>query len=70
GVLIDPGSKLDFEEVYRKVTSVLPPESLKYIVLLHQDSDIASSVPLFEERGFPERWQPTGGPPSLRSTTE
>ncbi|MFO7849470.1 MAG: diguanylate cyclase, partial [Spirochaetia bacterium] len=52
GVLIDPGSKLDFDEVYRKVTAILPLESLKYIVLLHQDPDLASSVTLFEERGF------------------
>lgn len=52
GVLIDPGSSLDFEEVFRNVTSLLPLEKIRYIVLQHQDPDFCSSTPLFEQRGF------------------
>jgi diguanylate cyclase (GGDEF)-like protein len=52
GILIDPGSPSDFGEVYRKLTSVLPINELEYIVLLHQDPDVASSTPLFEREGF------------------
>ena len=51
-VLIDPGSPLDFEAVYAKVTSIVPLERIKYVVLQHQDPDLCASVPLFEERGL------------------
>ena len=50
-VLIDPGSVLDFETVYRNVTSLVPLEKIKYVVLHHQDPDLCSSVPLFEKKG-------------------
>lgn len=50
-VLIDPGSVLDFEAVYRNVTSLVPIENIKYVVLHHQDPDFCSSVPLFEKMG-------------------
>ncbi|MCF7927506.1 MAG: diguanylate cyclase [Spirochaetales bacterium] len=52
GVLIDPGSNLDYKEVHRKTTGILPIEKLEYIILLHQDPDVASSVPRFQEAGF------------------
>ncbi len=52
GVLIDPGSPLDFEEVLANVTSLLPLEKIRYIVLQHQDPDFCSSTPLFEQHGF------------------
>ncbi len=51
GVLFDPGSVLDFEYVYQNVTSIIPLEKIKYIVLHHQDPDFCSSVPLFEQKG-------------------
>ena len=50
-VLIDPGSVLDFEAVYRNVISLVPLEKIKYVVLHHQDPDFCSSVPLFEKMG-------------------
>lgn len=50
-VLIDPGSGLDFEEVYQNVTSLVPLEQIKYVILHHQDPDFCASVPLFEAKG-------------------
>lgn len=50
-VLMDPGSPLDFEEVYRKVTEVVSLDQIKYVVLHHQDPDLCASVPLFEAAG-------------------
>ena len=50
-VLIDPGSVLDFEAVYRNVTRLVPIEKVKYVVLHHQDPDLCASVPLFEKMG-------------------
>ncbi len=51
GVLFDPGSVLDFEYVYANVTALIPLEKIKYVVLHHQDPDLCSSVPLFEQKG-------------------
>lgn len=51
GVLFDPGSVLDFDYVYENVTSLIPLEKLKYVVIHHQDPDICSSLPLFEKKG-------------------
>ena len=50
-VLIDPGSVLDFEQVYKNIESIIPLEKLKYVVLDHQDPDLCASVPLFEKAG-------------------
>ena len=52
GVLIDPGSVLDFYEVFSSVQKVIPLERIKYVVLSHQDPDLCSSVPLWEGRGL------------------
>lgn len=51
-VLFDPGSVLDFEVVFSNVQKIIPLEKIKYIVLSHQDPDICSSTPLFEQRGL------------------
>ena len=51
GILIDPGSVLDFDIVYNNVISLLPIEKIKYVILHHQDPDFCSSVPLFEHSG-------------------
>ncbi len=51
-VLIDPGSPLNFDVVYKKVSSLIPIQNVRYIILNHQDPDICSSVPLFEKKGF------------------
>jgi diguanylate cyclase (GGDEF)-like protein len=50
-VLIDPGSVLDFEYVFKNVCNIVPLERIKYVILHHQDPDLCSSVPLFEEKG-------------------
>ncbi len=52
GVLIDPGSPLDFEHVLANVTSLIPLENIKYIILQHQDPDLCASTPLFEQQGL------------------
>ena len=49
-ILIDPGSVLDFEIVKRKVESLIDLKKIKYIILNHQDPDIASSTTLFEKK--------------------
>ncbi len=51
GVLIDPGSVLDFEDVYENVCSIISLEKIKYVILHHQDPDFCSAVPLFEKAG-------------------
>lgn len=51
GILIDPGSVLDFEDVYENVCNIIPLEKVKYVILHHQDPDFCSAVPLFEKAG-------------------
>lgn len=50
-VLFDPGSVLDFEQVYENVIGIVPLAQIKYVVLHHQDPDLCSSVTLFEQKG-------------------
>lgn len=52
GVLIDPGPASDYKLVAQKVRSIIPLEELEYIVLLHQDPDVAGSTTSFEINGF------------------
>jgi len=52
GILIDPGSVLDYNEVFSSVTSLLPIEKISHIILHHQDPDFCSAVPYFESYGF------------------
>lgn len=51
-VLLDPGSVLDFDRVYRAVVSLVPPEAISLIVAHHQDPDICASLPLFAQAGI------------------
>lgn len=48
-ILIDPGSMLEFSETVRKVKTVMEMSSIKYIVLHHQDPDLAAAVPEIEK---------------------
>lgn len=50
-VLVDPGSVLDFEYVFKNITDIIPLEKIKYVILHHEDPDLCSSVPLFEKMG-------------------
>ncbi len=52
GVLFDPGSTLDGQEVLGKVQSLIPIENLEAIVLSHQDPDLCTAIPFFENAGF------------------
>ncbi|WP_324171922.1 ATP-binding protein [Sulfurimonas sp.] len=48
-ILIDPGSMLEFEETVRKIKTIIDISSIKYIVLHHQDPDLAAAVPEIEK---------------------
>jgi flavorubredoxin len=48
-ILVDPGSMLEFDETIRKVKSVIDIKSVKYIILHHQDPDLAAAVPEIEK---------------------
>jgi len=43
-VLLDPGSRVLYDEVYDAVTKHIPIENLKYIFFSHQDPDVADSI--------------------------
>ncbi|AKF24464.1 histidine kinase [Sulfurovum lithotrophicum] len=48
-ILIDPGSMLEFEAVVRKVNTISSMKNIKYIILHHQDPDLAAAVPEMEK---------------------
>lgn len=48
-VLIDPGSMLEFDAVVEKINSISHMSKIKYIILHHQDPDLAASVPEMEK---------------------
>ncbi len=48
-ILIDPGSMLEFDETVKKVKSIIDIGSIKYIILHHQDPDLAAAVPAIEK---------------------
>ena len=48
-ILIDPGSMLEFDAVVRKIDSISSMKHIKYIILHHQDPDLAASVPAMEK---------------------
>lgn len=48
-ILVDPGSMLEFKETVKKVKSIADIKSIKYIILHHQDPDLAAAVPEIEK---------------------
>ena len=48
-ILIDPGSMIEFSETVRKVKNIADIKSIKYIILHHQDPDLAAAVPEIEK---------------------
>ncbi len=48
-VLVDPGSMLEFDAVVKKVNTLSSMKNVKYIILHHQDPDLAASVPEMEK---------------------
>ena len=55
GILIDPGSPLDFDIVKKNVESLCPLERITSLILHHQDPDLAASAPLFARSGMKAR---------------
>lgn len=52
GVLFDPGSVIEFEEVLQNLQGIIDLKKIKYVVLHHQDADMCSSVPSYEKLGL------------------
>ena len=48
-ILIDPGSIPHFPIVARKVSSIIKFSQIKYIIIHHQDPDLAANIPVFEK---------------------
>ena len=48
-ILVDPGSMLEFDAVVKKVNEISSMKNVKYIILHHQDPDLAASVPEMEK---------------------
>ena len=48
-ILVDPGSMLEFDAVVKKINSISSMSTVKYIILHHQDPDLAASVPAMEK---------------------
>ncbi len=48
-VLVDPGSMLEFDAVVKKINHISDMSKIKYIILHHQDPDLAASVPAMEK---------------------
>ena len=51
-VLIDPGSALVASEMIRKVESIVPLTSIRWLVCSHADPDIIGALPALEARGL------------------
>lgn len=55
-VLIDPGSRITWPEIRRKIQEHIPLESIKYLICHHQDPDITGAVDLLNrEAPRPDR---------------
>ncbi len=48
-ILVDPGSMLEFDAVVNKINSISDMSNIKYIILHHQDPDLAAAVPEMEK---------------------
>jgi len=48
-ILVDPGSMLEFDAVVKKINTISHIRHIKYIILHHQDPDLAASVPEMEK---------------------
>lgn len=51
-VLFDPGPVPLFSKIQRSLLSLIPLDKVAYMVVSHQDPDIAASIPLWEKAGF------------------
>jgi len=49
-VLIDPGSRLTFEETLCKIEQIVPFDHIRWFICHHQDLSVTSSLPLIDAR--------------------
>ena len=54
-VLFEPGSVIDYEDVKKNITDIVPLEAIDFIFVSHPDPDLVSSIPLFEKAGLDAR---------------
>ena len=52
GILIDPGSVLDFPIVLENLKELIDIRKISHVILHHQDPDFCSAVPLLEKEGL------------------
>jgi len=43
-VLVDPGGRSNFSQIYNSVKTIIDPSNIASIILCHQDPDIAASI--------------------------
>jgi len=48
-ILIDSGSMLEFEEIKKKIESIVNIKNIKYLIAHHQDPDVCANMPAFEK---------------------
>lgn len=46
-ILFDPGSQRFFDKVQSMISKITDPKNVKYLIVSHQDPDIAASLPLW-----------------------
>lgn len=51
-VLFDPGSRIEFDQVVQNIEQVVSLDKITYIVAHHQDPDVCSNIPMFEDLGL------------------
>lgn len=54
-VLIDAGSFLYFDHIYKQVGMIGDPKKIKYFICHHQDPDLCASLPLWEKAIGPRK---------------
>lgn len=51
-VLFDPGSSIEFDQIVKNIKQIVALDKINYMVIHHQDPDVCSSLPLFEQLGL------------------
>jgi len=48
-VLVEPGSLVDFDEIFNDIKSLVALDKIKYVIITHPDPDLSSALPLYEK---------------------
>ena len=48
-ILIDPGSRLTFDQTFNKIEQIIPFSHIRYFVCQHQDPDISGALPEIDD---------------------